>query len=179
MAAAAALLVMAGCEKREAREQQRETVAAPEQSEPGTTSQGRAAAPPGARQQSARQQPKPPEPQAQPKPDEAGASATQSQQVSGEVLSFAENELHVLSGSNDVRMLVTQGTEVRVNGRPATAADIREGGEVRATYKYAEGQPVALVVELQRPEGTAPPASDEAQQPESLPERVPHEKSQD
>ena len=98
---------------------------------------------------------RPTEPPAPPEPDEAELNATQPRQVTGEVLSFAQNELHVLSGSDDVRMLVISGTEVRVNGQPATAADIREGGEVRATYEIAEGQPVALVVELQRAEGAS------------------------
>ena len=77
---------------------------------------------------------------------------------SGEVLAFTGKELHVLSATEgqDVRMLVISLTEVRVDGRPATPADIREGGEVRATYELAEGEPVALLVEVQNPPGATP-----------------------
>ncbi|MCY1074987.1 hypothetical protein [Archangium lansingense] len=175
LAAVAALVVVAGCEKREARERERETVAAPMKSEPGTTNDGRPPPPSPATQRPPREEPpptakvaRPPKPPAQPAPDEAGASTTQPRQVSGEVLAFTGKELVVLSASEgqDVRMLVISGTEVRVDGRPATAADIREGGEVRATYEIAEGEPVALLVEVRNPEGSAPPAGDTAQEPE-------------
>jgi hypothetical protein len=183
----AALTLAAGCEKREVPQQQ--TVTAPEQMEPGTTSQSRTPppAPAPATRPGPAQQPspraeaqRPTEPQGQKKPDEARASETQSKQVTGEVLSFAENELHVLSGSDDVRMLVIPGTEVRVNGRPASAADLREGSEVRATYELSEGQPVALVVEVQRgPDGATSPTGDEAPRQEPQPERERHPKSAD
>lgn len=183
----AALALVAGCEKREVPQQRTPSVTAPEQTEPGTTSQSRTPPPapepqpnPEQKQPPRAEAPRPTKPQAPPKPEEAKASETQPKQVTGEVLSFAENELHVLAGSDDVRMLVIPGTEVRVNGRPATPSDIREGGEVRATYEISEGQPVALVVEVQRgPEGTPSPTGDEAQQPEPQPERQSHPKSQD
>lgn len=186
-AALAALALVAGCEKREAPRQQTPAVTAPEQPEPGTTSQSRTPPPAPAPRPSPQPQPapearaqRPTEPPAQKKPEEANASETQPKQVAGEVLSFAGNELHVLSGSDDVRMLVIPGTEVRVDGRQATAADIREGGEVRATYEISEGQPVALVVEVQRgAEGTPSPSGNEPQQPEPQPERESHPKSQD
>jgi hypothetical protein len=186
-AAVAALALAAGCEKREV--PQRETVSAPEQTEPGTTSQSRTPPPapapaprpgPEPEQPPRAEAPRPTEPQAR-KPDEAETTReARAQQVTGEVLSFTQNELYVLSGSNDVRMLVIPGTEVRVNGRPATAADIREGSEVRATFEISEGQPVALLVEVQRgPEGVSPPAGGEAQQPEPQFERPRIPKSED
>lgn len=173
LAAGAALLVAAGCEKREARE--RETVAAPMQSEPGTTSQSQAVPPPRAVPPPPREEPspraevrRPTEPPVQREPDEAPASATQPRQVSGEVLAFTGKGLHVLSASEgqDVRMLVISLTEVRVDGRPATAADIREGGEVRATYEIAEGEPVALLMEVNNPAGSTLSPGDAAQEPE-------------
>lgn len=173
----AALLLAAGCEKREARE--RETVAAPMQSEPGTTSERQAALPPPrAAQPPPRQEPapraeiqRPTEPPAQREPDEAAADATRPRQVSGEVLAFTGKELHVLSAreGQDIRMAVISLTEVRVNGRPATPAEIREGSEVRATYELAEGEPVALLVEVNNPPGSTPPAGDTAQEPEPPP----------
>lgn len=178
LAAVAALAVAAGCEKREARELGGETVAAPMQSEPGTTSEGRPAPPPQAAQPSPREELPPraegqrtTEPLIQREPGEAEASATQPRQVSGEVLAFTGKELVVLSASEgqDVRMLVIPGTEVRVEGRPATAADIREGGEVRATYEIAEGEPVALLVEVRNPEAREPeqPLLDQPKIPKS------------
>lgn len=176
LAAVAALTVAAGCEKREARE--RETVAAPMQSEPGATSEGRPTPPPPAARPPPREEPppraevqRPAEPPAQRAPDEAEASPTQPRQVSGEVLAFTGKELVVLSASEgqDVRMLVLSLTEVRVDGRPATPADIREGGEVRATYELAEGEPVALLVEVTNPPGSTPPPGDGVQESEEKP----------
>ncbi|MFY0525402.1 hypothetical protein ACN28I_20405 [Archangium gephyra] len=173
LAGVAALLVTAGCEKREARE--RETVAAPMQSEPGTTSESQAAPPPPrAAQPPPREAPapraevqRPTEPPAQREPDEAAPDATQPRQVSGEVLAFTGKELHVLSASEgqDVRMLVISLTEVRVNGQPATPAEIREGGEVRATYEIAEGEPVALLVEVNNPGAAQEPEQPLLDQP--------------
>ncbi|HZH13551.1 MAG TPA: hypothetical protein VE057_04225 [Archangium sp.] len=168
-----ALLLAAGCEKREARE--RETVAAPMQSEPGTTSEGQPASPPPrAAQPPPRQEPapraevqRPTEPPAQREPDEAAADATRPRQVSGEVLAFTGKELHVLSAQEgqDIRMAVISLTEVRVNGRPATPAEIREGGEVRATYEIAEGEPVALLVEVRTPDTEQEPEKPLLDQP--------------
>lgn len=177
LAAVAALALAAGCEKREA-QRERETVAAPMQSEPGATSEGQSTPPPPAARPSPREEPppraevqRPSEPPAQQAPDEAGASPTQPRQVSGEVLAFTGKELVVLSASEgqDVRMLVLSLTEVRVDGRPATPADIREGGEVRATYEIAEGEPVALLVEVNNPPGSTPPPGDAVQEPEEKP----------
>jgi hypothetical protein len=178
LAAVAALVMAGGCEKREARERERETVAAPMQSEPGTTSASQPAPPLPAAQPPVREKPppraqvqRPAEPPAQREPDEVRADTTQPRQVSGEVLAFTGKELHVLpaSGGQDVRMLVISMTEVRVDGRPATAADIREGGEVRATYEMAEGEPVALLVEVRNPEGSPPeqPLLDQPRIPKS------------
>ncbi|WP_375771135.1 hypothetical protein NR798_09605 [Archangium gephyra] len=179
LAGGAALLLAAGCEKREARERERETVAAPMQSEPGTTSESRPTPPPPpAARPPPREEPapraevqRPAEPPAQREPDEAKADATRPRQVSGEVLAFTGKELHVLSATEgqDVRMLVISLTEVRVDGRPATPAEIREGGEVRATYELAEGEPVALLVEVQNPPGSTPSQGDTAQEPEPPP----------
>ncbi len=170
LAAVAALLMAAGCEKREARE--RETVAAPMQSEPGTTSERPPASPPArAVPPPPIEEPPPPRaevrrptgPPAQRAPDDTAPDATRPRQVSGEVLAFTGKELHVLSASEGqaVRMAVISLTEVRVNGRPATPAEIREGSEVRATYEIAEGEPVALLVEVNNPGA--------AQEPEEQP----------
>jgi colicin import membrane protein len=177
LAAVAVLTVAAGCEKREAREREREreTVAAPMQSEPGATSESRPTPPPPAARPPPREEPppraevqRPAEPPVQQAPDEAEASPTQPRQVSGEVLAFTGKELHVLSASEgqDVRLLIISLTEVLVDGRPATPADIREGGEVRATYEIAEGEPVALLVEVNNPPGSTPSRGDTAQEPE-------------
>ncbi|KFA86751.1 hypothetical protein Q664_52390 [Archangium violaceum Cb vi76] len=162
MAGAAMLLMLAGCEKREARAPMREQemASAPEQSEPGTTSESRPTPPPPAARPLPREAPparaetpRPTEPPAQREPDDTAASPTQPRQVSGEVLAVTGNQLHVLSAAEgqDVRMLIISGTEVRVDGRPATLAEIREGGEVRATYEIAEGEPIALMVEVRNP----------------------------
>ncbi|HEX5747146.1 MAG TPA: hypothetical protein VFZ09_12960 [Archangium sp.] len=163
MAGVAMLLLAAGCEKREAREgeRERETASAPMHSEPGSTSESRPTPPPPAPAAPPRREPPPPraeaprptEPPAPRPPDDTPASPTQPRQVSGEVLAVTGNQLHVLSApeGQDVRMLIISGTEVRVDGRPATAAEIREGGEVRATYEMAEGEPVALLVEVRNP----------------------------
>ncbi|AKJ00985.1 TolA protein [Archangium gephyra] len=159
------LLVAAGCEKREARERERETASAPMNAEPGTTNDSRPPPPrppprepPPPQRAEVRQPTEPPAPQP---PDDATASPTQPRQVSGEVLAVTGNQLHVLTAAEgqDVRMLIISGTEVRVDGRPATAAEIREGGEVRATYEIAEGEPVALLVEVRNP--GAPPEPEE------------------
>jgi len=167
LAGVAALLLAAGCEKREARE--RETVAAPMQSEPGTTSESQPVSPPprAAQPPPRAEIQRPTEPPAQREPDEAAADATRPRQVSGEVLAFTGKELHVLSASEgqDVRMLVISLTEVRVNGRPATPAEIREGGEVRATYEIAEGEPVALLVEVRTPDTEQEPEKPLLDQP--------------
>jgi type IV secretory pathway VirB10-like protein len=157
MAGVAMLLVAAGCEKREARE--RETASAPMHSEPGTTSKRRPTPPPPAAPPPREAPPpraevqRPSEPPAPQQPDDATASPTQPRQVSGEVLAVTGNQLHVLSATEgqDVRMLIISGTEVLVDGRPATAAEIREGSEVRATYEIAEGEPIALLVEVRNP----------------------------
>ncbi|WPB75160.1 hypothetical protein KYC5002_39960 [Archangium violaceum] len=162
MAGVAMLLLAAGCEKRETRAPMREQemASAPEQSEPGTTSKNRPTPPPPAARPPPREAPpakaeaqRPTEPPSPQQPDDTSASPTQPRQVSGEVLAVTGNQLHVLSAAEgqDVRMLIISGTEVRVDGRPATVAEIREGGEVRATYEIAEGEPIALMVEVRNP----------------------------
>ncbi len=162
MVGVAMLLVAAGCEKREARDpgRERETASAPMHSEPGSTSESRPTPPPPAAPPPPREAPpqraeapRPTEPPAPQQPDDTAASPTQPRQVSGEVLAVSGNQLHVLSATEgqDIRMAIISATEVRVDGRAATAADIREGGEVRATYEIAEGEPVALFVEVRNP----------------------------
>ncbi|OJT23755.1 hypothetical protein BO221_17415 [Archangium sp. Cb G35] len=162
MAGVAMLLMAVGCEKRETRApvREQEMASAPEQSEPGTTSESRSTPPPPAARPPPREEPparaeaqRPTEPPAQREPDDTAASPTQARQVSGEVLAVTGNQLHVLTAAEgqDVRMLIISGTEVRVDGRPATVAEIREGGEVRATYEIAEGEPIALMVEVRNP----------------------------
>lgn len=93
----------------------------------------------------------------------------QARWVRGQVTSISGNEVRVAArNGEDVRMLLTPETTVLVDGRPATAATLREGSEVRASYGEAGGEPVALLVEVDRLDA-APPL-----QPEPLPEpRVP------
>ena len=59
--------------------------------------------------------------------------------------------IHVSSGPLGVlgkTLAVTDATQIRVEGRQGTLADIREGAKVKASYESHEGQNVATQIEV-------------------------------
>ncbi len=54
-------------------------------------------------------------------------------------------------------LAVTGETQIQLEGRQATLADIREGARVKASYEVSEGKSVAKRIEVMAPPQAAPP----------------------
>ncbi|WP_235686040.1 hypothetical protein [Corallococcus silvisoli] len=94
-------------------------------------------------------------------PREVGTASAPVQRISGEVLSANAREVLLSErGEPRLRLQVGPNTQVRVDGRVASAADIREGSEVRASYRTDErsGEPQALSIDATTPTRPATPA---------------------
>jgi flagellar biosynthesis GTPase FlhF len=112
-----------------------------------------------AQQQAAQQQ----QQQAQQGQQAAQAQPSQAQQlVTGRVVTASPDELLLSSaggaGQSPLRLQVNEQTQVLVNGRQASVADITEGSQVRASYQNVEGEPTAVRVDVTRSPGTSEPA---------------------
>jgi colicin import membrane protein len=121
--------------------------------------------------------------QAQQPVAQAPASPAQGQGeqlIIGEVLTANDREVLVSSrGEPRLRLQVEPGTMVIVDGRPARPVDIREGSQVRASYRDTGGEPTAVRIEVmtsQQPATPAVPESGESQ-PGTQPQEPPSEGS--
>lgn len=88
-------------------------------------------------------------------------TATQEQQISGDVLSASAQEVLVSQrGEPQLRLKVGPGTQVQVDGRAASASDIQEGAQVRASYRTdaRTGEPQALRIDATSRAQPATPA---------------------
>ncbi|AKQ69222.1 TolA protein [Myxococcus hansupus] len=89
------------------------------------------------------------------------------QQVVGEVLSSNAQEVLLSSqGEPQLRLQLSPQTQVTVDGRQASAADIQEGSQVRASYRTDEqsGEPQAVRIEAtSQVQPTAPAAPESGQ----------------
>lgn len=98
-----------------------------------------------------------------------GAQAQQGteQQVVGEVLSANDDELLLSArGEPQLRLQVSPQTQVMVDGRQASAGEIQEGSQVRASYRTDEqsGEPQAVRIEAtSQVQPTAPAAPESGQ----------------
>ena len=71
------------------------------------------------------------------------------QLIIGEVLTASEQEVMVsVQGEPQLRLQLEPTTEIIVNGRQGRAADIREGSQVRASYRDSEGEQQAVRIEV-------------------------------
>ncbi|MFB1479154.1 hypothetical protein [Corallococcus sp. RDP092CA] len=89
------------------------------------------------------------------------STATQEQQISGDVLSASAQEVLVSQrGEPQLRLKVGPGTQVQVDGRAASASDIQEGAQVRASYRTdaRTGEPQALRIDATSRAQPATPA---------------------
>jgi hypothetical protein len=72
--------------------------------------------------------------------------------VTGRVVSSSPGELLLSSagapGQPQIRLQVNPQTQVMVNGRQGSIADIAEGSQVRASYQDVGGEPTALRVDV-------------------------------
>jgi colicin import membrane protein len=80
---------------------------------------------------------------------------TQMQQmVTGQVVSTSPEELLLSSagapGRPQIRLQLNEQTQVTVDGRQASTADIPQGGQVRASYQDVGGEPTAVRVDVTR-----------------------------
>ncbi|WP_255442921.1 hypothetical protein [Corallococcus sp. Z5C101001] len=94
-------------------------------------------------------------------PRDVSTQSAPVQRISGEVLSANAREVLLSErGEPRLRLQVGPNTQVRVDGRAASAADIREGSEVRASYRTDEssGEPRALSIDATTPTRPATPA---------------------
>ncbi|MBN9688468.1 MULTISPECIES: hypothetical protein [unclassified Corallococcus] len=92
---------------------------------------------------------------------QAPAPQQQEQQISGDVLSASAQEVLVSQrGEPQLRLKVGPSTQVQVDGRAASAADIQEGAQVRASYRTDEGsgEPQALRIDATSRAQPAAPA---------------------
>ncbi|WP_225888533.1 hypothetical protein [Myxococcus xanthus] len=102
-------------------------------------------------------------------PEQQGAQAQQGseQQIVGEVLSANDDELLLSSqGEPQLRLQVSPQTLVMVDGRQASAGEIQEGSQVRASYRTDEqsGEPQAVRIEAtSQVQPTAPAAPESGQ----------------
>ncbi|QDE66296.1 hypothetical protein BHS09_04390 [Myxococcus xanthus] len=89
------------------------------------------------------------------------------QQIVGEVLSANDDELLLSSqGEPQLRLQVSPQTQVMVDGRQASAGEIQEGSQVRASYRTDEqsGEPQAVRIEAtSQVQPTAPAAPESGQ----------------
>ncbi|RKH32930.1 hypothetical protein D7Y13_23990 [Corallococcus praedator] len=91
--------------------------------------------------------------------------AAQDSQISGEVLSASAREVLLSQGGEpQLRLQVGPTTQVRVDGRAASAADIQEGAQVRASYRTDanSGEPQALRIDATSRAQPAAPAAPES-----------------
>ncbi|NOJ95721.1 hypothetical protein HMI51_22645 [Corallococcus coralloides] len=98
-------------------------------------------------------------------PTQAQAAPDQEQQITGDVLSASAQEVLVSQrGEPRLRLKVGPSTQVQVDGRAASAADIQEGAQVRASYRTDEssGQPQALRIDATSRAQPAAPAPAES-----------------
>ncbi|MFP2895749.1 hypothetical protein [Corallococcus sp. 4LFB] len=89
----------------------------------------------------------------------------QEQQISGDVLSASDQEVLVSqAGEPRLRLKVGPSTQVQVDGRAASAADIQEGAQVQASYRTdaSSGEPQALRIEATSRAQPATPAAPES-----------------
>ncbi|RKH14265.1 hypothetical protein D7V97_03540 [Corallococcus sp. CA053C] len=95
----------------------------------------------------------------------ASPQAAPEQQISGQVLSASDQEVLLSQrGEPQLRLKISPSTQVQVDGRDASAADIREGAQVRASYRTdaSSGEPQALRIEAQSQAQPAAPAAPES-----------------
>ena len=101
-----------------------------------------------AQQQAAQQQ----QQQAQQGQQAAQAQPSQPQQlVTGRVVTASPDELLLSSAGSagqPLRLQVNEQTQVLVNGRQGSVADITEGSQVRASYQDQGGEPTAVRVDV-------------------------------
>ncbi|HEX8818704.1 MAG TPA: hypothetical protein VF794_02160 [Archangium sp.] len=101
-----------------------------------------------AQQQAAQQQ----QQMAQQGQQAAQAQPQQQQLVTGRVVSASPDEILLSSaggpGQPQIRLQVNEQTQVLVNGRQGSVADISEGSQVRASYQDMGGEPTALRVDV-------------------------------
>ncbi|CAM4378198.1 hypothetical protein [Corallococcus exiguus] len=93
------------------------------------------------------------------------AAPAQEQQISGDVLSASAQEVLVSQrGEPRLRLKVGPSTQVQVDGRAASAADIQEGAQVRASYRTdaSSGEPQALRIDATSRAQPAAPAPAES-----------------
>jgi hypothetical protein len=62
-----------------------------------------------------------------------------------------------LLGIFGARLLVTDGTEITLDGRQARLADLPEGARARASYVWKDGLRVARTISAETPEPEPPP----------------------
>ncbi|AFE03682.1 putative lipoprotein [Corallococcus coralloides DSM 2259] len=89
----------------------------------------------------------------------------QEQQISGDVLSASAQEVLVSQrGEPQLRLKVGPSTQVQVDGRAASASDIQEGAQVRASYRTDEssGEQQALRIDATSRAQPAAPAPAES-----------------
>ncbi|WP_434346290.1 hypothetical protein ACN6A1_32390 [Myxococcus virescens] len=107
-----------------------------------------------------------PSPQAQ-QPQGAQTQQGSEQQIVGEVLRANDDELLLSSqGEPQLRLQVSPQTQVMVDGRQASAGEIQEGSQVRASYRTDEqsGEPQAVRIEAtSQVQPTAPAAPESGQ----------------
>lgn len=76
----------------------------------------------------------------------------QQQMVTGQVVSASPDELLLSSaggpGQPQIRLQLNERTQVMVDGRQSSTADIPEGSQVRASYQDIGGEPTALRVDV-------------------------------
>ncbi|QDE95163.1 hypothetical protein [Myxococcus xanthus] len=97
----------------------------------------------------------------------AQAQAGTEQQIVGEVLSANDDELLLSSqGEPQLRLQVSPQTQVMVDGRQASAGEIQEGSQVRASYRTDEqsGEPQAVRIEATSQVQPMAPAAPESGQ---------------
>lgn len=93
-------------------------------------------------------------------PREAGGNRFEVEGAMVRKVDLADSRVELASdllGMFGARLLVTDRTEIKLDGFRARLADLPEGARVRASYDLEDGLKVARLISAQKPEPTPPP----------------------
>jgi colicin import membrane protein len=83
---------------------------------------------------------------------------TQAKNVRGQAVTASRDEVLVRSSDQgELRLKVNDSTAISVDGKMASAEDIKPGQDVRASYQVVDGQPTALRIEASMPTQSSEP----------------------
>jgi hypothetical protein len=121
-----------------------------------------------AQTQSSPQRPMPPPAAATPAPETAKEKQIEGKVSKVDPLAKTVGVSTGLFGLLGATVRVADDTQIRIEGQPATLADIKEGARVKASYEVRDGKNLAKSIEVM-PEAEKQPATSPARKPSTTP----------